>query len=237
MLTRILAVALLAGGLAGLAVTALQTLTVEPLILAAESYEQAPVHHHGKAMPQAATDARTADQPSHDVATPGLTRVAITTVATVGAAVGFALMLLAVMLASQARIDWRCGLVWGACGFAACGLAPAMGLAPQLPGAAEADLTLRQVWWVATAVTAAGGLWLLLCSAERWAMALGAALLLVPHVVGAPHPVSLTSTVPAEIAAAFTARSLAMQAVMWLLLAALSGLFWSRGETREVVSP
>ena len=49
MLTRLLAVALLAGGLAGLATTALQLLSVQPLILVAETYEMAPMAHAGEA--------------------------------------------------------------------------------------------------------------------------------------------------------------------------------------------
>ena len=219
MLTRLIGVALLAGLLAGLVTAALQTRLLEPLILAAEKFETAPMHHDGTVMSALSAGA-------------SITRIATTAVATVGVAVGYALMLLAAMLAAETRITWRTALLWGACGFAACGLAPAFGLPPSLPGAAEADLTARQVWWIATAFATAGGLWLLLSGRLSWQVGLGAVLLVAPHIVGAPTAAP-TSTVPAELAAAFTARSLGLQAVLWLTLAASAGWLWHRQETSQ----
>lgn len=217
MLTRLIGVALLAGLLAGLVTAALQTRLLEPLIVEAEKFEAAPMHHDGMVMPAPATSA-------------SMIRIATTAVATAGVAVGYALMLLAAMLATETRITWRSGLLWGACGFAACGLAPAFGLPPSLPGAAEADLTARQVWWIATAFGTAGGLWLLLRGRRAWQTALGLILVAAPHIIGAPGGVAPTSTVPAELAAAFTARSLGLQAVLWLTMAAAAGWLWSRQE-------
>ena len=219
MLTRLIGVALLAGLLAGVLAAALQTFALEPLILKAETYETAPTVHDGKAMAM----------PVQPVV-PAPLRIPITFVATIGAAVGFGLMLLATMVGSEARIDWRTGLAWGACGFAACGLAPAFGLAPALPGAAEGDLTLRQLWWMGTAFATAGGLWLILHTSKTWMVAAGVVLLALPHLIGAPHPPAFTSTAPAELASLFTARSLATQSVLWLALGGFSGWFWSRGQ-------
>jgi cobalt transporter subunit CbtA len=221
MLTRLVAVALLAGVLTGLLTAGLQNRLIEPLIVEAEKFEHAPMNHDGMVMAPAAESAG-------EVAAVGATRMGITVIATIGAAVGYGLMLLALMVGSQAKIDWPMGLTWGACGFAACGLAPALGLAPELPGAAAADLTARQLWWAGTAIATAGGLWLILRSSQQWMIALGVLLLIAPHVMGAPMPAALTSTVPAETASAFTARSLGVQAVLWLTLGAATGWFWSR---------
>jgi cobalt transporter subunit CbtA len=126
------------------------------------------------------------------------------------------------------ELDWRRALIWGAAGFASVGLAPAMGLAPELPGAAVADLTMRQLWWMGTAVSTASALWLVLRHRGQATFALAALLLLAPHVIGAPHPEKPMSTVPAELASEFTARSLVLQGVLWLLLSATAGYFWSR---------
>lgn len=40
------------------------------------------------------------------------------------------------------------GLLWGLAGCATFVLAPTLGLPPELPGTAAADLTLRQTWWI-----------------------------------------------------------------------------------------
>ena len=49
----------------------------------------------------------------------------------------------------------------GAFVFAAFGLAPALGLPPELPGAFAASLRERQLWWLLAASGAAAGLLLL----------------------------------------------------------------------------
>ena len=50
------------------------------------------------------------------------------------------LLLAAVSLVSGLAITRRNGIVWGLCGFIAVSLAPAAGLAPELPGMPAGDL-------------------------------------------------------------------------------------------------
>ena len=94
--------------------------------------------------------------------TDGWERAAFTTLATVGTSFGLGLILLGAMILADARIDARHGLMWGAAAFAATGLAPALGLSPELPGAAAADLIARQLWWFGTALATSAGLFLTL---------------------------------------------------------------------------
>ncbi len=213
MLARVLAAGLLAGLVAGLAIAALQHVTTTPLILAAEVYEAAQ-HAH-----EAAAEAGW--KPAE-----GLERTAATSVATIATAAGYALTLLALMLFSGERIEPKRAALWAACGFAATGLATGLGLAPQLPGAAETQLALRQIWWVGTAVATGAGLFALLRLEALAAKATGVALILAPHLVGAPQPAAPQSTVPAELAARFAASSLAVQAATWLLAGLCVALFW-----------
>jgi cobalt transporter subunit CbtA len=237
-LNRIVFVALLAGAIAGLVASGLQQTMTVPLILIAEGYEREAVkdagahagagHTHDDASTAAGADY--VGPPRNTPSPFELQRAAITTVATIGSAVGFALMLLAAMQATGETISFGSALAWGLAGFAATGLAPAFGLAPELPGAASGDVPLRQLWWAATAVATAFGLWLMIRHRTSWAVALGALLLLAPHVIGAPQARLLISSVPAELAAAFAARSLVVQAVLWSLLGGLSGYFWTRGD-------
>ena len=65
---------------------------------------------------------------------------------------------------------------------------------------------------------------------SRWPIVLAAGIVLImaPHVIGAPHAGAFTSTAPAELAGHFTSASLAVHAVLWLLVGATSGYFWQR---------
>ena len=138
MVTRVLTVSILAGLLAGLIVAALQHVTTTPLILKAETYEAALAL---KAPTLAAFDGEAkiilahgpaGDAPGHDHAEwkpqDGFQRTLFTSAVTIATAIGFAGLLLAGMIAAGDTIDQRNALVWGACGFLALGLAPAMGL-------------------------------------------------------------------------------------------------------------
>ncbi|MBI1868886.1 MAG: CbtA family protein [Methylocystis sp.] len=217
MIQRALAVGVIAGLAVGLAMAALQHVTTTPLILAAEVYETAAEHSHAG---EAATEEQ-AWAPAE-----GLERTIATSVATSAAATGYALMLLALMLLAGEPIEPLRGLAWGACAFAATGLATSLGLAPELPGSAAGDLLSRQIWWIATVALTGAGLFALLRMEAPLAKLIGAALIIAPHLVGAPQPAAPMSTVPAELAARFTATSLAMHALTWILLGAMIGFVW-----------
>jgi len=249
MLNRVFLVALYAGLTAGLLVAVVQHFTTTPLILKAEVYERSssastpangdsapgpgPIleHSHGdRGQGSPAGSDRAPDAPVEPEWAPGdgLERTIYTSLATIVTAVGFALMLLAGMIAAGDRIEPRRAVGWGAAAFLAVGLAPAMGLAPELPGSAAGDLAVRQLWWIATASATGIALWLLLRK-PAWRTSLAGVLLLVtPHVAGAPNAEAFASTVPAEIAARFAATSLAIQAALWVTTAYFAGLFWSR---------
>ena len=165
MLMRLLSAGLLAGVIAGACVAGIQQVTTTPLILKAETYESkaAPAGGHEHSMlktfngapivlahgePAPAADGTHVAEWAPEV---GLQRTLLTSTATIGASVGFGLMLLAIMLASGAPITPATGALWGAAGFVVTGLAPGLGLAPELPGSISADLLARQIWWISTA--------------------------------------------------------------------------------------
>jgi len=228
---RLLAVGLLAGLLAGLAVAALQHVATTPLILAAEVYETAAEQAQGGAQAQehAAQEPASHEHASHENAwepAPGLERTAATSVATSVTAIGYAFVLLALMLLSGETIEPKRAALWGACAFASTGLATSLGLAPELPGAAAGDLAARQLWWIGTAAATGAGLFALLRVERPLARAFGVALLIAPHLIGAPEPAAPASTVPAELAARFTAAALAVHALTWILVGAAVGFVW-----------
>lgn len=242
MITRVLAAALAAGFAAGLVVAMLQHVTTTPLILAAEAYEGSAADPHAALSPHVSEfyGARLfLAHAGHDGATGtdewapagGFERTFYTSTVTVATAVGFAFLLLAALLVAGETIDTQRALSWAAAGFVVTGLAPALGLPPELPGMLAADLLERQLWWISTAVATATALWLLLRWRSFGGLALGLALLAAPHVIGAPHPAEAeTSRVPAELAARFASASLAVHAVLWALTGSLVGWFWQRNE-------
>lgn len=229
MLTRVLSVGLLAGLLAGLLIAALQQVTTTPLILVAETYEKqaeatppspAAHSHHGAA-------GHSHDEEGWKPAD-GLPRLFYTSITTIAAAVGISFLLLAGLVFDGGAIDERRALSWGIAGFVACGLAPAAGLAPELPGSAAGDLVGRQIWWAGTAVATGLALWLFLRMDHAVARLGAVVLLLAPHMIGAPHVHAFESKVPAELAAQFAALSLAVQALMWSIAGVAIGLLWPR---------
>jgi cobalt transporter subunit CbtA len=216
---RILVTALVAGGIAGLFFFAVQHAKLTPLILAAESYEG------GATGP----DAESAEHvPSAWEPSRGLERSAYTALADLIVGVGYALLLVGAFALRGAPVDVPRGIAWGAAAYAVFALAPALGLPPELPGGHAADLLARQEWWLGTAAATAGGAALLAFSRPMVLKAAGAVLLALPHLIGAPHPREIGGPVPPELAAEFTAASLATNALFWLVLGALCGGIYAR---------
>jgi cobalt transporter subunit CbtA len=101
-------------------------------------------------------------------------------------------------------------------------------LPPELPGSVAADLFARQAWWIGTAVATAAAIGLMLFVHASWAVPVGIALIVAPHVIGAPHPPAGAGPVPPELAAAFAARSLGVNAAFWALLGLATGALYAR---------
>jgi cobalt transporter subunit CbtA len=219
---RVFFAAVLAGLAAGFIVTALQAAELTPLIAAAEFYEKAETATRAPAIHEAL-----AWEPS-----PGIERIAFTLVANMIIGVGFGLLLSAAFALHQlfagAQTDARRGLLWGLAGFACFSLAPALGLPPELPGSAEADLFARQSWWIGTALATAAGIGLIAFVRPPLGPALGLVLIALPHLVGAPRAPGGDSAVPAGLAAEFAAASVAIAALFWLVLGSVGGWLYAR---------
>lgn len=240
MLMRFVKAALAAGFLAGALVAGLQEVTTTPLILEAEKYESGETASAGRFLVAHAAESRNdaylhlvhdgTDHGTENAWAPedGIERSLSTALATVGTTFGFALILLAVMVLSDAKITARTGLAWGAAAFAATGLAPALGLSPELPGSAAAVLEDRQIWWIGTALATAAGLFLVLRVSSALAILAGLALIALPHVIGAPHADGYTSNVPSELSGHFASASLVVHAVTWALTGCVAGYVWER---------
>jgi len=203
-LRRLIVVAWTAGTLSGLVWFGLEYFTVIPLIEAAEKYE---------------TTA------SHDHENPGthLGRNSLTAATTVLTAIGFAAVLFGAVSFTGRRLDVKSGAAWGLAAFACISVAPALGLPPQPPGTAVADLANRQLWWLGTVVATALGLyWIAVPPRRPLRISAGVACLLLPHLIGAPMAMG-ENVVPASLAHQFQIASLTATGIFWLTLGSVGG--------------
>jgi cobalt transporter subunit CbtA len=242
MIRNLFAAALLAALAAGLLTAAIQHFRVTPLILLAETFEGegghshshshshgseavAADHEHAPGTPAHSHDgvATTLAEPEEWAPQDGFERTAYTTLATVLIAAGFALTIGAISMFANLPINFGNGLLWGLAGFLTFSLAPAYGLAPELPGMAAADLGARQVWWVGTALATGAACLLLAKTGAGWAFAVAIALVAIPHIIGAPAAPDEVSAVPAHLATQFAAVTLGTSLVFWLVLGTLFG--------------
>lgn len=159
----------------------------------------------------------------------GVERIFYTSLMTVLIGLGYAFVLVALIAFSGRQMTARQGVLWGAAGFVTTALAPGLGLPPELPGMLAAEVQARQIWWFLTVVLTGLGLWLIFLSGRQVLMGVGIIALIIPHVIGAPHPHhGGGSGVSPELAAQFATASLAMAAVFWCVLGAIAGSIWHR---------
>ena len=240
MFTRLFVGALLAGLCAGALAALIQLTFVVPLILQAELYETGALTHfgaaaaeaqHGIAAPPAAQSEYVATESDQSPFSRSLGTVALFLVTYIGFALllvaGFALVERIGPERAGHQITARTGAIWGICGFLAVQLAPAFGLAPELPGTPGAQLEARQLWWVACVVATVIGAGLLVFGRGLIPLAAGAILIAAPHLIGAPTA-AFGGVAPPELAAHFAARALGAGAVSWALLGTIAGAIWAR---------
>jgi cobalt transporter subunit CbtA len=247
MIQKMLTSALVAGCAAWLLAVVLHFAFVQRYILLGEEYETGAAVHYAGVAP--ATDEHAADEAhSHDAAEDGhshddtddhddgdevstFTRNLWTAVFFGLVYVAYAMILVAGF--GLARVYGKAigaheGLLWGIAGFAAFQLAPAMGLAPELPGTLAADLGDRQLWWWSTVAATVLGLGLIGYGRSLVTLIIGVALLAAPHVIGAPELERFSGVAPPEVAGAFAARVLGTGLAIWALMGWVAGYVWAR---------
>ncbi|MER8575719.1 CbtA family protein [Mesorhizobium sp. M1338] len=235
-------IAAIAGLVAGVVLACMQAYATVPLILKAEVYEQAGGgHSHDHAAAPAATDTTAmstaapapveATAPAGDegwAPADGFERFAFSVLANIVTGIGFALILVAVSEFAGGIGGWRQGVFWGLAGFAVFTLAPGLGLPPELPAMPAADLTQRQIWWTATVVATAIGLGLIAFRKSLPLAILAVALIVAPHIVGAPQPDSFETLIPEGLHHQFVVAVTLTNLVFWLVLGAVVGVVRGR---------
>lgn len=227
MTKNLLSSAVFAGLIAGLIAALLQFVFVIPLLLEGELYETGERVHFvldGTSQSDRFTPGLGSDWGRH-LMTVGFNVVTYA---------GYGLLLAAAMGFARERagtaITARTGLIWGLCGFVAVQLAPAAGLPPELPGTPAAELAPRQIWWLSTILVTAAGLALIAFAGAMWKQAVGLLLILLPHLIGAPHLDTYYGVAPPELSAEFATISMGLAMVGWAILGYFCAYFLAAGE-------
>jgi cobalt transporter subunit CbtA len=207
----------LSGLLVGVLVTCVQRVTVMPLILQAEAYEQQAQREQGAEHQEAGW------QPAD-----GFERNAYTALFNLVDWVGFALLLNGAIVLLRRPVTWREGFLWGLGAFAVFVIAPGIGLPPELPGVPAAPLLARQLWWTTTVVATACGLGLIAFCRSGVVAAAAILLIAAPHLIGAPRLEHVDTNVPEFLSRQFVVAVTLIALPCWALLGALTGHFYSR---------
>lgn len=205
--------AICAGIVAGLTAALLQFIFVIPVLLEGELFESGARLHFGSN-----------GSPQSDSGSPGLGsdwgRHSMTVAFNIITYTGYGLLLAAMISYAALKgciTTSRQGVIWGLCGFIAVQLAPAIGLPPELPGTIAAEVGPRQMWWLGTVMATAAGIGVIAFGRSYLPIG-GIAIMLVPHLVGAPHLDTFFGVAPPELAAEFATLSLGTAAAGWAVL-------------------
>jgi cobalt transporter subunit CbtA len=215
--------AIVAGLIAALVFTVVQSVWVTPLILQGETYEdaaEAASAHHEAESPSAEAHHDENEWKPQD----GWQRTLFTFGANLLMGVGYSFVLVALYLLWREPKNTLGGALYGLAGFIVFFAAPGLGLPPELPGTAAAELSMRQQWWAMTAVATAAGLFLFFSQRRWWVRILAVAIIVAPHLVPAPQPAVEASLAPAELQSQFRLATTVCNALFWLSLGLASGM-------------
>jgi cobalt transporter subunit CbtA len=222
----------IAGLAAALVFTLIQSVWVTPLILQGESYEEAAEHADADSHHHVVTHADAEHHPDEWKPQDGWQRMLFTFGANLLMGVGYAFVLVAIFLFWREPKNALGGAAYGLAGFLVFFAAPGLGLPPELPGTAAAELLARQQWWAMTAAATGVGLFLLFSQSRWWLRSIALALIVAPHLVPAPHPAVEASLAPAELQSQFRIATTVCNAAFWVALGVASGAAF-----RKLVTP
>ncbi len=216
LISRALITVLLSSFLAGIVVSGIQMIGVNPLIIEAENLE-------------IDSSDLSINQESHSW-TPeeGFERTFYTSISNILSGFAFSLMLVAIFLLRGKPVSFSSGFFWGMAGFFVFSLAPSFGLPPELPGKSAAVLENRQLWWIFTVVCSATAIGFFTESKSIVFKILAMMLLLLPHIIGPPNPHLFETIIPKELASKFIFASLLTSAFFWGTLGVTSGYLYKK---------
>eukprot|EP00322_Chrysochromulina_rotalis_P028888 CAMPEP_0115847902 /NCGR_PEP_ID=MMETSP0287-20121206/10632_1 /TAXON_ID=412157 /ORGANISM="Chrysochromulina rotalis, Strain UIO044" /LENGTH=324 /DNA_ID=CAMNT_0003301771 /DNA_START=222 /DNA_END=1196 /DNA_ORIENTATION=- len=207
LLARLLAASFLSALVVGSIGTGIQYIRVVPLILESEAFESTSADDNLSTTKNTTSDDEWAPAD-------GVERGFYTWLSNCLVSFSFSLLLVAICAVDNMRVDFRNGLARGVAGWTIFMALPCMGLSPELPGMAAAELSDRQWWWLYAVCFAVVGFSVALVASrlpvpaksaakeyaavrQIWrrrnalqcaALIFGMLFAAIPHLTGAPHP-------------------------------------------------
>jgi cobalt transporter subunit CbtA len=232
MLQRLLISSLIAGFFAGVVVTFLHLLLIQPMIDQAEVYELLSsvdmmdiheVHNHN-------------EEGHHHNEEVGvrifgydLERTIFSFIANTLIATGFSFFFASALTLINYSLDYKRILLIGFFGFLSFCLLPSISISPQPPGTLQADIMLRQFLWLLTASFSVIGLGLFIYKKEiKWRI-INFVMLIIPHIVIILFiKVNPVNNLPSDLVFKFIFSTIASGAVLWLMLSIVMGYFYKK---------
>jgi cobalt transporter subunit CbtA len=140
-------------------------------------------------------------------------------------------LLLISAIASRQAVKLTQGLFWGIAAYLSIFVAPALGLAPEIPGMEAAYLEGRQTWWLFTVLSTSLALGLIVFKLPIL-KGIGGLLIVMPHWIGAPQPDvhgfvnadPLAQNILIALWHDFILHTSLANALLWLIIGCLSAL-------------
>ena len=231
MITKSITTVLLSGFIVGLIYTVMQILMITPLIISAEKYELSEVPADFKIEDSEGISKE--EIAYHKYSGNWINSILnirnfYTSISNIVTAIAFSMILISVFLMRGKLVNFNSGIIWGVAGFSIFSLAPALGLPPELPGMSAAALESRQIWWIGTVTATAVSIGIFSECKTILPKIAALAIIISPHIIGAPHPFVFESNVPAELSAQFAVMTLFTSAFFWLILGGTTGYFYKK---------
>ena len=233
MIKQIFFTALLSGLLAGGVLTAIQSMGTIPLILEAEKYEDGALVDYTNNQELTLTHDEEEEEEEAWSPKDGAQRLFFTFLTNIFLATGFSFLLCVVYLYLK-EVTLLKGLISAGVGYLTFFVLPSIGLTPEVPGTLAASLEARQLWWVSTVLASAIGFGVLFFNKSRLYQGLALVLILVPHIVGAPHAEYHAGTAPIEIFHSFVQASFVTNGLFWLVLGLLSASLYNKFRPQNI---
>ncbi|BCE00792.1 CbtA family protein [Marinicellulosiphila megalodicopiae] len=227
--------ALLCALVSSVVLSSVQTLWVTELIFEAEVFENQPseIDHHDLADDHHSVSSdhhagQTTQSSHHDhgesnvVSSRFLNTVLVNFILSFGLSVVFINALILKKGIKPIQIA-----LFGVIGFCAIYFVPTLGLPAEIPGMQAVDIQKRQIWWLSAVIATLIGGYILMFSHWKFKI-LGAVVLCVPFIIGAPHleieqfaSHSIENQAMLEsILTQFEIRSFVINAVYWAVITA-----------------
>ena len=230
MLKKLILTAILSGLIGGIALNTLQFMTTIPLIHHAEVFEGKGLinytnqHKVSTAMASKIQKKPTTIEEEAWAPQDGTERTVWTLIADIILATGFSFILLAIYLfINNLTLNKALGI--GIVSYGIFFFLPSLGLHPELPGTVAASLNARQTWWIGTVVGSAIGFGLIFFNKNTIVKLIGLAIILLPHIIGAPMPLMHAGSAPYKMLESFEYGSFAINGVFWILLSFVTYTF------------